>query len=391
MKILFLTKSITTFGGVQRVVSSLANGLAKENDVTIISNDSISIDSRYNLCNVKRENLNNVSPRFYEYHFIEKVVKKINRHIGFLNHKFLLEFNKRLHYKTSNINNLIKYINENEFDVVIGAQGDMAMYVALIKDDIKSKTIGWNHSMFECYYRLRGNYYYGQEKLFVRYMNNLDELVVLSEYDKQCFKEEWNLDVSVITNIKSFVSNEKSDLSRKNFIAIGRFIYAKGFDLLIEAFNKFYLENNEYRLTIIGEGELYDSYVNLIEKYNLQNRITIIRNIYDVKTYLLNSCCLIMPSRWEGLGMVMVEAFEVGIPVIAFDLKTINGILINNYNGVKCCDISIDSLYNGMMYYTTLNKYELQKNAINTAKLFNEEIIVEKWREKLNGIDKPFL
>lgn len=390
MKILLLTKSITTLGGVQRVVCTLCSSFAKEHDVTILSDDRVDKVSRYDVVNVKRVDINDVSKGFYNYSFLKKVIKKLNRSIGFLNFNILNKININLHYKKSNIVNLINYINVNEYDVVIGAQGDMAMYVALIKSSVTSKCIGWNHSPFDCYYNLRSRYYYGQSKIFMKYMRQLDELVVLSKYDYECFKTKWDIETNVITNIKSFTSEEKSDLSKKNFIAIGRFTYAKGFDILIEAFNLFYADNNSYRLTLIGDGEEIDEYNELIAKYNLGEQITIVNNVYDVKPYILNSCCLLMPSRWEGLGLVMLEAFEMGVPVIAFDLDTIKEHLINNYNGVKCGEINVDNFYNGMKRYLTLNKNMLQQNCIESSKLFSEDVILNKWENMINGIDKPF-
>ncbi len=335
---------------------------------------------------VNREDINNISHNFFKFSFFKRVIKKINRSTRFLNNNYLFNLNRNLHYKKRNIDNLINYVNNESFDIVVGAQGDMAMYLALIKDSISAKAIGWNHSMFDCYYYLKGKYYYGESYLFKKYLVKLDEVVVLSNYDKECFKSNWNMNVSVIPNIKSFSSSVKSSLTKKNFLAVGRFTHAKGFDILIEAFNIFKKNNNGYRLTIIGEGELEVLYYNLIKKYNLEDSVFILNGITNIKPYLLNSCALIMPSRWEGLGMVMVESFEMGVPVIAFDLPSIKDYLINNYNGLKCSENTKEDLARVMKNYKEINNLEMQKNVIKSVEIFNEDNVVEQWSLLFNKL-----
>lgn len=259
------------------------------------------------------------------------------------------------------------------------------MYLSLISNMINAKTIGWNHNVFDSYYYLRGNYFYGEEYLFKKYISNLDEIVVLSNYDQDRYKKEWDIDTTTITNIKSFNSVIKSDLTKKNFLAVGRFVHSKGFDILIEAFNLFYQDNKEYRLTIIGDGLLENNYIELIKSYDLQHSVFILNSINNIQPYLLNSCCLIMPSRFEGLGMVMVEAFEVGVPVIAFNLPTIKDYLIDDYNGLKCVEFGYNNLYLTIKKYTETNIMKYQKNCIETSNIFNEENIISKWNELFNN------
>lgn len=375
-----MTKSITSLGGVQRVVIQLANSLSKYHDVTILSDDNSNKIPIFDISsNVQRENVNNVNDNFFNFNLISKVIKKINRNIGILNNKFFRIINENLHYKKNNRNKLINYINENSFDIVIGAQGDISMYLALISSKINAKTIGWNHSTFNSYYYLKGFYYYGQSYLFKINLKKLDEIVVLSDYDKECFRSKWGIDVNVITNMKTFTSKIKSSLESNTFIAVGRFTYVKGFDILIEAFNIFNKENKGYKLLIIGDGELENVYRSLINKYELNNSIHIITNTVDIKPYLLNSCGLIMPSRWEGLGMVMIESFEMGVPVIAFDLPSIKDYLISNYTGLKCNNINCNDLSRTIKNYTMLNLKLMQSNCIKITNLFSEEHVLSKW------------
>lgn len=380
MKILIITKSITNLGGVQRVVTSLSNELCNLYDVTILSIDKVEEDTKYILNNkIKRVYMYG----FYKNSYIRRIVKKINRTIPFLNNNIFYYINKRLHYKKKNIIYLTNYININKFDVVISAQGELSMYLALC--NVKAKKIGWFHSMFDTYFYKRGNYYYGEKNLFKKYIDCLDSIVVLSKYDQECFKRKWNKDVDCITNIKSFESFEKCNHNNKKFVTAGRFVHAKGFDILIKAFSVFVKTNNEYTLTILGSGPLERYYIKLIKKYKLENYISIINNVTNIKPFLLESSCFIMPSRWEGLGMVMVESFEVGLPVIAFDLPSIKDYLIDGFNGFKCNSFSFVMLAQKMAEYTNYcNKKYMKQNCIDTAKQFNKEIILDDWIELIN-------
>lgn len=115
------------------------------------------------------------------------------------------------------------------------------------------------------------------------------------------------------------------------FISIGRLIYQKGFDILIESFAK--IDDKNCHLLIIGDGPLKNDLIKMSESYGLKSRVHFLGNRIDVPNILKMSNCFVLSSRWEGLGIVIMEAMASNIPVIITDFKAGKDIVSNNMNG----------------------------------------------------------
>ena len=121
-----------------------------------------------------------------------------------------------------------------------------------------------------------------------------------------------------IENYKDIFDNE--DIIK--FITIGRLREQKGHRYLIEAFSKVKEKIIESKLIIIGEGPLRSDLERLINELALKNDVYLLgikRNPYK---YLGKSDIFILPSLFEGLPNVMLEALACGLPVISTDCKT---------------------------------------------------------------------
>jgi len=128
---------------------------------------------------------------------------------------------------------------------------------------------------------------------------------------------------SVSSELVSSHQNNNDDVF--NIISVGRFVVLKGFDITIEAFNLFYEGLNsqnkkKVHLTLVGDGPENNKLREIIEKYGLEKKITIIEWIERKKLQLLykESNLFLFPSH-EGAGMVVSEALSHGLPVVCFD------------------------------------------------------------------------
>jgi len=90
----------------------------------------------------------------------------------------------------------------------------------------------------------------------------------------------------------------------------------------------------------------YKKIFSYIQKYNLSEYISFSGRVnqHVLESKLTNSDCLILPSTYEGFGMVIAESFIKSIPVIAFDNSAIHYIIKDNFNGILCKNKSISSL-----------------------------------------------
>lgn len=110
---------------------------------------------------------------------------------------------------------------------------------------------------------------------------------------------------------------------------IGRIdIYNKGLDLLLDA-----CKTLNIKLKIAGKGKDIKKLLYLIEKFNLTNRVShsgfLSEN--DKISFIANSKFLIMPSRFEGQGIVALESAAMGKPVIVSDIPELKYVTENGF------------------------------------------------------------
>ena len=336
MKICFLVYNIFTLGGIQRVVSVLANELSTIYDVDIICVQQGFKENRsiYNL----NSSIRIIDgSKLYKKKIISKIISKcgtyINNETGILNTNKFCHIAKQVYFPKEIRVNFINYFNKENYDVIIGVEGFYSLLLGIISEELTAKLIGWQHNSYDAYFTIKGKYCWNIGEMYKKYIPKLDKYIVLTDYDKNKFKEIMKIESHVIYNPKSFESKEKSDVMKKQFLAAGRFNYQKGFDLLIESFYEFSKKNNDWNLVIVGEGEQKSKIENLINKYNLQKRIKIDNATNDIKKYFLDSSVLLLPSRWEGMPMIVLESFEMGVPVISYDITAAKQLITNNKEG----------------------------------------------------------
>ena len=112
---------------------------------------------------------------------------------------------------------------------------------------------------------------------------------------------------------------------------IGRLNKQKNLFALIEAF-----EGLPYSLSIIGSGDQKEA----LNKFSIKKKINVkfLGNIAnkDLPKILNQHEIFILPSLWEGMPKVLLEAMSCGIPVIATNVKGNNEVVLNMENGILC-------------------------------------------------------
>lgn len=96
---------------------------------------------------------------------------------------------------------------------------------------------------------------------------------------------------------------------------IGHFEAVKNQSFIIKLFYKKFNKNG-YKLILVGDGSKKELLLKNIEKYNLKERVIILENRDDIPNILSSMDCFLFPSKFEGLGIVSIEAQASGLPVI---------------------------------------------------------------------------
>lgn len=162
-------------------------------------------------------------------------------------------------------------------------------------------------------------------------------------------------------------------IGEKIVVSIGRFIYGKGFDLLLNAMAN--LQSN-VSLYIIG-GKPTKEYLSIIEEKKLVNIYFVdFQSKEIIKKYLIASDLFVLPTRGDAWGMVINEALSCGCPVITTD-KCIAGLelISNNVNGYIVPSDNIKELQETMrnLLDNDFLLKEMRLNAINSIKEYTIE------------------
>ena len=384
-KICFIVDSIFSIGGVQRVTSVIAKELAKDYDVTIVTFD------KQDTAKTSLYDLDSTSIKFvfFAYPRVNFIRNKINKAYSYLYKRYIpqCKVTSDLYAYTSFSlemrRSLVGVLKQGNYDTIIAVHAPLASRLATLKSSLpQTKTIGWIHNSFEALFGDTSLYIGPDRKRhYVYQFRKLDDVVVLCHHDAETYNHyDPAFKPTVIYNPLTLEPGEPSKGNSKRFLAVGRFARKhKGFDLLIEAFHLFAQKDLEWKLDIVGEGVEEKMYRELITKYKLENRILIHPFTNRIQDYYSQAQVYVLSSRWEGFGLVLVEAMAHGLPVISSDLPTSKEIMGDF--GLYFRNGNIQELAQRLEDATKIDWAAKSEEAINISHKFDVGHIVKQWKE----------
>ncbi len=375
----FLVDSIFTIGGVQRVTAVIAKELAKDCDVTIVTLDKPELKdtSLYGLGEAR------IAYRFFAYPEGKRWNYYLRKAYSMAYRRWLPQTRctSRLYTHSSfpkeKRDALAEELRQGGYDVIVGVHAPLAVRVAACRQRLgKTRLVGWIHNSYEALFGEKSLYIGPELRKYYEYqLAQLDDTVVLSHDDAR----KYPFKTQVIYNPLTLVPGTPSQGTSKKFLAIGRFSHRhKGFDLLIEAFHLFAQKDSEWTLDIVGEGPEEPLYRQLIERYRLQDRITIHPFTNHVQQYYGDAQVYVLSSRWEGFGLVLVEAMSHGLPVVSSDLPTSREIMGDF--GLYFPVGNVQQLAQRMEETTHIDWQAKTKEALDIAQRFDIAHIIPQWK-----------
>lgn len=131
-------------------------------------------------------------------------------------------------------------------------------------------------------------------------------------------------------------------------VCVGRLCEQKGQLLLIEAAKNLNEQHINFELILAGDGEMRAKIASLIVQYGLQDKVKITGWISsaEVRSIILSSQMLVLPSFAEGLPVVIMEAMSLRRPIISTYIAGIPELLIHLENGWLCVAGDVNNLTN---------------------------------------------
>ena len=382
MKILYiLTGGLFNSGGIERVVSIKANYFAEKAgyDVSIATTEQMGRPVFYPL-----------SEKIQLYHFDIGFGEKFGKESYFL--KIISRFQQSRIFKKK----IINLLAEIQPDITISNLGGWDIeFLNQLKDG--SIKIGELH--FPGNYRqlmarklskalipnIIAKY---RTRIFKNECQKLSQLVVLTEEEKSFWKNTGN--ITVIPNPAPFYISKSSTTQNKKAIAVGRLVYEKGFDWMIEAWKIVSKKHPDWELNIFGDGDQKETLLSLIKKYNLEGIVTIHEPIGQIEREYLSHSMLLFTSRYlDGLPMVLIEASVCGLPLISFDTPCgPKDVIQDGVNGFLVTTGDIDGLVNKIdkLIESENLRQMMGKNAKDMASVYQIKLVMQQWVNLFNKL-----
>lgn len=223
-------------------------------------------------------------------------------------------------------------------------------------------------------------------KQLIHKLRSLERFIVLSYEDAAEWTELNN--VTVIHNPLSFIPNSHSDCSRKQVIAVGRYMPQKGFDRLISAWKIVSERHPDWILRIYGDG-MREKLQKQIDTLEISKTCILEHSVRNVIDKYCESSIFVLSSRFEGFGMVITEAMVCGVPPIAFTCPCgPRDIIENNIDGILVENGDITGLADKICFLIeneTVRK-EMGIRARHDVERFRIEKIALQWKSLFESV-----
>ncbi|MDR3198611.1 MAG: glycosyltransferase [Planctomycetaceae bacterium] len=232
----------------------------------------------------------------------------------------------------------------------------------------------------------------GWHLLFDRWTNQWVEKNICVSYSVAEFTETVGRlpkeKIVVIPNGIDVMPNNKTPEEKSNrVIFIGRLTYQKGLDWFLETAPDWLEQLPDWECWIVGDGEDYNRLINILHgKYydSVRNRIKFLGWRLDVLELLATSKILVLPSRWEGMPNIILQAMSVGLPVVAAEVEGISELLGENAANQTCRFGDRKTMAERILTLATNSGLAEQlgnRNREHVQKFFSMETVLRRYEE----------
>lgn len=375
-RIAYCTPSLYIAGGVERVLTTKMNYLADVAgfDVWVILTDGKDKQPYFELS--KKIHIVNLDVNFdvlWNLRFLNKVIVYLKKQII---------FKKRL-------TRVLLYIKP---DITVSTLRREINFITSINDG--SKKIGELHVNRANYRNFEANESNFSKKIFAKIwshnligkLKKLDRFVVLTDEDKSNWVGLSN--VITIPNPINVFPSVYSSLTNKRVIAVGRYCYQKGFDLLIRAWIIVSQKHPDWYLDIFGAGNSIE-YKNLRDDLKMSNSIGINSQTDNIFVKYANASIFVFSSRFEGFGMALLEAMATKLAVVSFACPCgPNDIISDGIDGLLVKNGDIQELADKICYLIEHEEERkcMAEKAKLKAKRYSVDNIMHRWIELFESL-----
>ena len=228
--------------------------------------------------------------------------------------------------------------------------------------------------LLEIFHRLSNNFIL-KSSSFRKKINTFDMILCCNQETYNSLKPIYDHKLVIYSDV-GIEDKELGKEKEKNTIHnpvrllwIGRYMFRKGLDLLIDSLAS--IKNENFILTMVGDGEYKNKILSKVKKLSLQDKIVFVNRVPKniIYKYYLESDFFCFPSFRESSGNVLLESLTYGVPVIALNFGGASAILEKS----SCELIDLDGIKN---YNDAVKKYsESVKKMLNLDVISYENLV----------------
>jgi glycosyltransferase involved in cell wall biosynthesis len=355
MKIIFLGGNFNLSGGTERVASIIANELTKIGyEITVVSAQGgghpfYPLDSRIK---------------------IRSLFSEVGRNL--LRTPLLI-------YR------IRKLVLEEKADVLVTVESMLALFTVPATVGLETRNICWEHFNFNNDLGRRGRRI--DRHLAARYC---DVVVTLTERDRSYWKDRTtgSAKIVAIPNPSPFpVQFIDHDVSKKKIVlATGRLASQKGFDMLLQTWSLVAPSSEGWRLRIVGDGPERESLAGQARSLGISETVEFTGLVSDVEKHYREASIFCLSSRYEGFGMVLLEAMAFGLPVVSFDCDMGPAEVLEGTGGKLVAQGNVEELTKELLGLMDSPEERLEISALSQkkAQLYQPDNILGEWVKAIN-------
>lgn len=206
---------------------------------------------------------------------------------------------------------------------------------------------------------------------------------ITEQYMKKFFKN--TIVVNHAINVDTYKKKDLKNLNNiKKYLFLGSFDERKNIPLILD-----WIKSNDldFKFDFAGSGVLEERIIKLSE---IDKRVNILGRISKdrIKNELKNYDYLVLPSKEEPFGIVLIEALAAGIPCITSNALGPIEIIKNNYNGFifpKESNEKFDEVMKKTLYLKDEDYKIYSRNAFTSSKKYDSKILIKNWIKVIEG------
>ncbi|MEW8584999.1 MAG: glycosyltransferase family 4 protein [Candidatus Thiodiazotropha sp.] len=172
-------------------------------------------------------------------------------------------------------------------------------------------------------------------------------------------------------------TNEPSP--KLNILFVGRFDRQKGLDILLDAFKTASAKRNDLHLHVIGDSVLHKTNTSISNSRHVTFYGWLTST--ELEKHYLNADIVIVPSRWEGFGLVVAESMRAGTPVMVSDKGSLPGLVDEGITGY-ITQLNVPMLSEKLVSLSKSKLESLRDNCYETyEKRFSEKKYISEFKE----------